>query len=70
MYGLLASVGISQLIGMFWYSTLFLGRPWMKNNFPGKTPDQISREGNFPVAIVLCIVGQACLALVLHYVLV
>lgn len=69
MLGVMVSVVASQIIGTIWYSTYFLGKPWMSNNYPGKSSEQISREGNFPVAIGVCVVGQTCLALVLHYIL-
>jgi hypothetical protein len=69
MIAVIVAVVVSQIIGTIWYSSFFLGKPWMNNNFPGKIPDQISKEGNFSLALVLCGVGQLCLAIFLDYIL-
>ncbi|KAL3866746.1 hypothetical protein ACJMK2_044023 [Sinanodonta woodiana] len=69
VWGAVIGMAASQVLGMILYSTLVLGKPWMKGNFPGKTITQIKElQGKIgPVSYPLCLASQAALIIALHY---
>ena len=71
VWGAVVGMSLSQVIGMIFYSKLFLGKPWMRASFPGQTMEQINekQKETFHVGFVTCILSQAFLVMVMHYVI-
>ncbi|XP_033750153.1 uncharacterized protein LOC117334571 [Pecten maximus] len=66
VWGAVASVGLSMVLGFLWYSPFSLGKLWMKATFPGQTYTEI-REGGNPAAWPLTMCSCSILVSVLHY---
>jgi len=71
VWGAVAGMAAAQLIGAFWYSRMFLGGPWMRATFPGKSWQQIAdmQRDSFHVEFVICILSQVALVMAIHYVI-
>ncbi|XP_060067271.1 uncharacterized protein LOC132547526 [Ylistrum balloti] len=66
VWGALASVGMSMVIGFLCYSPFSLGKYWMRANYPGQTYSQV-KEGFSPAIMPLVLCSSSILVAVLHY---
>jgi hypothetical protein len=68
VWGAIAAVASSQLLGAVWYSPFIFGKLWMKATFPHKSKEALAK--NAGTAYALTLVSSAGIALLLNFVLV
>ncbi|KAL5005279.1 hypothetical protein ScPMuIL_018735 [Solemya velum] len=70
VWGAVAGMGFTQIIGMIWYHKYFLGRFWQRATFPGKTEDQINQlvGSTSHIAFPMTLTAHAALVMMLNYV--